>query len=250
MIGTVAIASGKGGVGTTFLAVSLAHALARTGRRVLLVDAALGLANVDVQLGLVADRHLGRAFSEGRRLAELVVRDEHSGLDLLLGPSGWRALAGLAGPRLERLALELEALATGYDATVLDLPAGIGPPTLYLSARARRALLVTTPEPTALTDAYALLKIGLKDHPALALVVNLAADPEDGRDAARTLAAASRRFLSRELELLGVVRRDPRVGEAIAAQRPLLSRHPHAAAAEDVLRLAQRLAARSAGPRA
>jgi flagellar biosynthesis protein FlhG len=241
MIGTLALASGKGGVGKTLLAVSLGHALARAGARVLLIDADLGLANVDVQLGLVEDRHLGRALAEGRPLAEMVVREEATGLDLLLGPSGWKSLAVLEGQALERLVGEIEALSRGYDATLLDLPAGIAPRTLRLARLARRVLLVATPEPTALTDAYALLKVGLKDHPGLGLVVNMAKDRADGASAAHTLATTTRCFLGRELPLVGIVRRDPRVGEAIARQRPLLARHPTAPAAADIEDLARLL---------
>jgi flagellar biosynthesis protein FlhG len=241
MIGTLALASGKGGVGKTLLAVSLGHALARAGARVLLIDADLGLANVDVQLGLVEDRHLGRALAEGRPLAEMVVREEATGLDLLLGPSGWKSLAVLEGQALERLVGEIEALSRGYDATLLDLPAGIGPRTLRLARLARRVLLVATPEPTALTDAYALLKVGLKDHPGLGLVVNMAKDRADGASAAHTLATTTRCFLGRELPLVGIVRRDPRVGDAIARQRPLLARHPTAPAAADIEDLARLL---------
>jgi len=241
MIGTLAFASGKGGVGKTVLAVSLGHALARTGDRVLLVDADLGLANVDVQLGLVEDRHLGRALAEGRPLAEMVVQEKTTGLDLLLGPSGWRSLAVLEGEALERLVGEIEVLSRRYDATLLDLPAGIGSRTLRLARLARRVLLVATPEPTALTDAYALLKVGLKDHPGLGLVVNMAEDRADGASAAHTLATTVRRFLGRELPLFGIVRRDPRVSDAIARQRPLLARHPTARAAADIEDLARLL---------
>ncbi len=241
MIGTLAIASGKGGVGKTVLAVTLGHALARTGARVLVVDADLGLANVDVHLGLVEDRHLGRALAEGRPLVEMIVREPTTGLDLLLGPSGWRSLAALEGETLERLAREIEVLAAGYDAALFDLPAGIGPRTLRLARLARRALLIATPEPTALTDAYALLKVGLKDHPGLGLVVNMAEDRADGTNAARTLATTARRFLDRELPVVGIVRRDPRIADAIARQRPLLVRHPNAPAAADVEELARSL---------
>lgn len=241
MIGSIALASGKGGVGKTVLAVSLAHALARTGARVLVVDVDLGLANVDVQLGLADDRHLGRALAEGRPLAEMVVQDPQTGLDLLLGPSGWRSLAGLDGEALERLAREIAILAGGYDAALFDLPAGIGPRTLRLARLARRVLLVATPEPTALTDCYALLKVGLVDHPGLGLVVNMAEARSDGLEAARTLATTARRFLDRELPLVGIVRRDPRVADAIARQRPLLARHPAAPAAGDIEELARTL---------
>lgn len=241
MTGIVAIASGKGGVGKTFLAASLAHALSRAGRRVLVIDADLGLANLDVQLGLTDTRHLGRALAEGRPLAEAVVHDGGTGLDLLLGPSGWRSLAALDGPALDRLIADLATLARDYDAAVLDLPAGIGRRTLALADIADRALLVVSPEPTALTDAYALVKVGLGRHPGLVVLANLADDAAQGIETWRILAAACRRFLSVDPPLLGVVRRDPRVVEAIARQQPFLSRHPGAPAASDIERITRNL---------
>jgi len=241
MIGIVAVASGKGGVGKTFLAASLAHALARQGRRVLLIDADLGLANVDVQLGITDGRHLGRAFTEGTPLAECVLHDAATGLDLLLGPSGWRALAGLEGAPLERFALALSGLAAGYDATLVDLEAGIGPRTLALARIANQVLLVVTPEPTALTDGYALVKVGLRAHPGLAVVANQVETPAEGVACWRTLAATCRRFLGLDPPLLGTVRRDPWVAEAIGRQVPFLSRNPTAPAALDIERLARAL---------
>lgn len=251
MIGTLAIASGKGGVGKTFLAASLAHALARAGRRVLLVDADLGLANLDVQLGITRAQHLGRALAEGRPLADAVVQERETGLDLLLGPSGWGRLATLDGPALDRLARELAELARRYDAAVLDLAAGIGPRTLALARIATRALLVVTGEPTALTDAYALVKVGLRRHAGLAVLANMVDDGARGVESWRSFATACRRFLGVDPPLLGVVRRDPRVAEAIAAQRPFLLRHPTAPAAADIEQLARRLldAGSPGGPR-
>jgi flagellar biosynthesis protein FlhG len=239
--GIVAIASGKGGVGKTFLAASLAHALRRAGRRVLLIDAGLGLANLDVQLGLTDTRHLGRALAKGRPLVEAVVHDAGTGLDLLLGPSGWQWLAALDGPALDRLVAEFATLASGYDTAVLDLPAGIGRRTLALAGIARRALLVVSPEPTALTDAYALVKVGLGRHPGLAVLANMADDATQGIETWRVLATACRRFLAVDPPLLGVVRRDPRVVETIARQQPVLNRHPGAPAALDIVRIARSL---------
>lgn len=241
MIGILAVASGKGGVGKTFLAASLAHALARTGRRVLLVDADLGLANLDIQLGVTDHRHLGRALADGRPLAELVLHDPGTGLDLLLGPSGWRGLAALDGAPLERLAEGLSALASGYDATLLDLEAGIGPRTLALCRIAARVLLVVTPEPTALTDGYALVKVGLRRHPGLTVLANLADAPAQGVECWRTLVTTCRRFLGLDPPLLGVVRRDPRVADAIGRQVPFLARYPAAPAALDIERIARTL---------
>lgn len=237
----MAIASGKGGVGKTFLAASLAHALSRAGRRVLVIDADLGLANLDVQLGLTDTRHLGRALAEGRPLVEAVVHDRGTGLDLLLGASGWRSLAALDGPALDRLVAELATLARDYDTAVLDLPAGIGRRTLALAGIADHAVLVVTSEPTALTDAYALVKVGLGRHPGLTVLTNLADDVAHGIETWRILTAACRRFLSVDPPLLGVVRRDPRVVEAIARQEPLLSRYPGAPAAADIERIARSL---------
>jgi flagellar biosynthesis protein FlhG len=238
----IAIASGKGGVGKTWLAVTLAQALARLERRVLLFDGDLGLANVDVQLGLDPARDLGTVVAGRCALADAVQSYPPGGFDLLAGRSGSGGLATLGAGRLELLLDDLSRLARGYDVVLLDLPAGIDVLVRRLLAAASLRLVVTTDEPTALTDAYALIKLGVRQGAgAFALVVNLASGRGAGERTHDGLRRVCGRFLGLELPLAGVVRRDPRVPDAIRHQMPLLTRHPLAPAARDVEALAQRL---------
>jgi flagellar biosynthesis protein FlhG len=240
------IASGKGGVGKTWLAVTLAQALAEGGRRrVLLVDADLGLANVDVQLGLAPGAQDIAAVLAGAPLGEMVQRHP-SGFDILAGRSGSGALAALDATALERLVGILGAARAGWETLVLDLGAGLDRSVRRLAAAADTLLVVATEEPTSLTDAYAVLKLLRQDRGAAGadarVVVNQASDLTAGQRTWQTLDRACRSFLGAGVPLAGIIRRDPRVPEAIRRQTPLLTRHPTSAAAEAVVRLSRELA--------
>jgi flagellar biosynthesis protein FlhG len=245
----IAIASGKGGVGKTWLAISLAQALAEAGNRVLLVDADLGLANIDVQLGLPPAPDLAEVLA-GRIQLVAAVRRHAAGFDLLPGRSGCGSLAGLGETSLDRLGMMLRAAAARWDIVLLDCGAGIEPAVRGLAALADMLLVVATGEPTSLTDAYAVLKLHRRDRPGgdQRVVVNLAEDAGAGERVWRSLETACARFLGAGVPLAGIVRRDRRVPDAIRHQAPLLTRHPSCVAAEDVRKLANLL--NTASPRA
>lgn len=238
----VAIASGKGGVGKTWLSITLAQALAQAGRRVVLMDADLGLANADVQLGLNPARDIAAVLADGARV-EAAAMAVPAGFHLLPGRSGSGALAGLAGAALDRAAALPRRLAARWQEVVVDIGAGVEAPQRRLAAQADLLLVVATDEPTSLTDAYAVLKLFSRDAPGgdARLVVNLAAGAAAGQRTHGALAAATRQFLGRELPLAGIIRRDAKVPDAIRHQTPLLTRHPGSAAAQDVTLLARGL---------
>jgi flagellar biosynthesis protein FlhG len=245
----IAIASGKGGVGKTWLSISLAQALAEAGRRVLLVDADFGLANIDVQLGLPPGPDLGEVLAGRRGLAE-AVRRHPAGFDLLPGRSGCGSLVGL-GEAAGRLGALLRGAAARWEVVLLDCGAGIEPAVRGLAALADTLLVVATEEPTSLTDAYAVLKLHRRDRPGgdQRVVVNLAADRAAREHVWRSLDTACTRFLGAGVPLAGILRRDARVPGAIRRQVPLLTRHPMAASAEDVRSLAAGLRATSPSAR-
>jgi flagellar biosynthesis protein FlhG len=234
----IAIASGKGGVGKTWLAITLSHALAMAGRRVLLVDADLGLANVDVQLGLEPGGHGLSAVLAGRLpVAEAARPHPPLPFDILAGSSGSGALAGLDDAAHRRLLDGLRAAAgSRWDDVVLDLGAGLDRGVRALAAGADLLLVVATEEPTSLTDAYAVLKLHRRDRPGgdARLVVNQAAGRAASERTWRSLDRACGSFLGGGVPLAGVLRRDSRVAEAIRRQAAFLSRHPASPLASDV----------------
>ena len=239
----VAVASGKGGVGKTWLSVTLAHALARAGRRALLFDGDLGLANVDIQLGLQPDRDLGAALGGGLALRDTAQTVAATGFEVIAGRSGSGSLASLSAPGLTALAQQLLALAPSYDRVILDLGAGVDATVRYLAARCATSLVVTTDEPTALTDAYAFIKVVNSRQPGadLRVVVNMAANSKEGERTYNKLLKACQGFLRIRPPLAGIIRSDPNIPDAIRHQTPLLTRHPSTQAAGDVEAMIGRL---------
>jgi len=240
----IAVASGKGGVGKTWLSVTLAHALANLGRSTVLIDGDLGLANVDIQLGLQPEVDLADVLDNNVPLAQAVLRHAPTGLDIVAGRSGVASLATLSPARLATLGRGIADLSSRYDRVLIDLGAGVERPVRHLAALAQRTIVVTNDEPTSLTDAYALIKLLMQDHARtrISVVVNGAASKAEGERTYKTLAKACDTFLKMTPPLLGVVRRDSKVREAIRAQTPLLTRHPGSDAARDVEAIAQQLA--------
>jgi len=239
----IAIASGKGGVGKTWFSVTLAHSLALMGRKVLLFDGDLGLANIDIQLGLMPKHDVGEAIAGKARLSRCIERFDTGKFDVLAGRSGSGSLATLPPPRIERLSRELTAIAGMYDHVLIDLGAGVDRTVQSLAATAGRTLLLVNDEPTSLTDGYAFLKLGWQSHPDMwiDIVVNSAETLEKGRGTYDKLEKSANAFLKRAPGLMGVIRRDNRVRDAIRAQTPLISRSPTSDAAADVEKIAQKL---------
>ncbi|MBN8900088.1 MAG: AAA family ATPase, partial [Rhodospirillales bacterium] len=231
----IAIASGKGGVGKTWVAITLAHALAARRDSVLLFDGDLGLANVDVQLGLTPNHDLGALLTGRVPLAEAVMRHPEGGFDILAGISGSGSLSGLDPAAVERI-LALLRDAAGYDTVLLDLGAGLERGVRRMAAAADMLLTVATEEPTSLTDAYAVLKLYASDTRAgdARILVNQAATHAAGMRTYETLRRACTSFLRLDPPLAGIVRRDDRVRDAIRRQALLLVRHPTCQAAMDV----------------
>ncbi len=239
----VAVASGKGGVGKTWFAITLAHALAEAGGRVLLFDGDLGLANIDIQLGLVPELDLGGVLSGRASLADATARFAPGGFDVLPGRSGSGTLSTLAPAKLEWLLAELGD--QGQDTVLLDLGAGLDAATRRMAAWADTVLVLATDEPTSLTDAYAVLKLLAADRAGLAVdarvVVNQAGSTAAGQRVFNVLERACTQFLGHSPKLAGIVRRDDHVRETIRRQMPLLTRHPTSAAAQDVRNIANTL---------
>lgn len=238
----VAVVSGKGGVGKTHVVVGLAFAAAARGARVLVVDGDLGLANVDVLLGLVPERSVADVVAGACSLEDAVI-DGPGGIRILPAASGRSELASLGGGRLTKLVAALWQAAREYDLVLLDAGAGIGPSVVGLAAACTRGLLVTTPEPTSLADAYATRKVLRHYAPGLALelVVNQAGSELEAYRTHSHLDRLCQRFLSAPLPFAGFLPRDPKVGEAALRQQPVTLAFPQSPFARRLLRLADSL---------
>lgn len=239
----ISVASGKGGVGKTWFSISLAHALAAGGKKVLLVDGDLGLANVDIQLGLTPDRDISTFLNGKCTVFEAIHPYQKGRFDILPGRSGNGSLASLAGPKLERLKQSLYELAPKYDLIILDLGAGVDQIVRGLADLSSSNVVITTDEPTSLTDAYAYIKIRHMDDDKanIQLVVNQAKTREDGEKTYQTLLKACQNFLKFSLPLAGIIKQDQRIPESIRHQMPIFERYPTAEVITTIGQIAKRV---------
>lgn len=239
----IAVASGKGGVGKTWFSITLAQTLSGFRQKVLLFDGDLGLANVDIQLGLMVRHDLGSVITGEKTLNQVISHSEKGRFDVIAGRSGSAGLASMPLGRLQILGEDLGLLAENYDKVILDMGAGIEKPVRIMSALAETTIVICTEEPTSLTDAYAFIKLMTMQYPErkIKIVVNQVNSEKEGRRTYDTLSKACQNFLKINPPLLGIIRRDTRVRDSIRNQIPLLSRYPTSEAAEDVINIARRL---------
>ena len=232
----ITIASGKGGVGKTVLTISIAQAFAKAGQTTLLFDGDLGLANIDIQLGIMPEHDLGSVITGRISVEEAITKFEVGGFDILAGKSGSGALAELSKDRLERVRKELMGLANAYDRVIVDLGAGIHNEARILAASSGTVVVIATDEPTSLTDAYAFIKVTNAQYSGtdIRILVNMAQSAREGKLTYETLRKACESFLKISPPLAGIVRTDAKVKDAIRAQSPLLTRHPNSNAAMDI----------------
>ncbi|MBK7405759.1 MAG: MinD/ParA family protein [Phycisphaerales bacterium] len=251
----VAVASGKGGVGKTNLAVNLAVCLTRVGHRVTLLDADLGMANADVLCGLAPGRRLDDVLlaprspgAESVRLESCVV-EAPGGFLLIPGAIGVARVAELDAPRRAYLLSQLAGLSGRSDLVLVDTGAGIGREVLAFADAADLLLVVATPEPTSIADAYGLMKcvVGRREidgdrRPRIGLVVSGADGDGEAHRVSAKLAGCCERFLGVEVERLGHVRADRHVPRAVRKRSPHTLLWPRCPASRDVLRIAIGLA--------
>ena len=225
----MAIASGKGGVGKTNVVAGLAMALAQMGQRVVVLDADFGLANLDILLGLEPEFTLEHVL-RGEKLMEEILLDGPFGIRIIPASSGIQELTRLDASAELRLIQGLQRISATNDWLLIDTAAGIHDSVIKLLMAAQEVLLVTTPEPTALVDAYAMVKVvHLRDsQKPLWLLVNNSQNQEEAEETIYQLQAATLRFLNRELNVLGMLPTDPFILQAVRQQRGVLDLFPHA----------------------
>ncbi|MGD9124777.1 MAG: MinD/ParA family protein [Desulfarculaceae bacterium] len=242
---TLAVTSGKGGVGKTNLVVNLALELSRMGRKVLIIDADLGLANVDVVLGLNPKYTLADVIHGGKELSEVVLEGP-GGIQILPGASGVSELAALSGDEKLMILQELDGFETRADTVIIDTAAGISDMVLYFNIAAQERIVVATDEPTSLTDAYAMIKVLMTRHQErrFKLVVNNVREAAQAKNVYRKLGAAVDHFLGGvSLDYLGFIPSDPAVNQSVMQQKPLVQAFPNSPAARAIKGLAKTLLA-------
>ena len=230
--------------GKTNLTVNLA-ALKEQGKRVLVFDADLGLANIDVIMGIIPSLTLTHVMKGEKKLKDIIVY-EH-GIGLIAGSSGVEEFLNLQEWQLQNFLRELQQLDGMGDFIFIDTGAGISHQVLGFVLVATDIILVTTPEPSAITDAYALLKvIASKNKEAIVrLVVNRAMNPREARQVLNKLKLVTKEFLAMELLDLGYIVEDPRIPRAVKAQEPFLYSYPHSPASLCLHKVADRLLSKS-----
>ncbi len=237
----ITIASGKGGVGKTSISLNLSLALAASGQKVCLFDGDLGLANVNILTGLYPDHGLGEVISGSHSLTDIMIRD-FNGIDIIPGSSGVEKLADLTGGEARRLInsfLDLSA----YDYFILDTSAGISSQVLSFCRASHEMILVATPEPTSLTDAYSLLKVLSRGEtmPEIRVVINQVKSAARAKQAYAKLKKTVRKFLSVKISPLGIVARDSNVSIAVISQIPFFTLFPDTTASRCIRSIVKKL---------
>ncbi|MCI6478746.1 MAG: MinD/ParA family protein [Candidatus Treponema excrementipullorum] len=225
----IAITSGKGGVGKTNIAINMAIAYARIGKRVLLIDGDLGMANVNVLMNVIPKYNLLHVVNRQKSMAEIITKTE-LGFDFIAGANGFSRIANLTEEELEYFTREFATL-DNFDIILIDTGAGISNNVLQFVEAADEIIIVTTPEPTAITDAYGIIKIittelALEAELKLKLLVNRVHSAEEGKRVSDRIINIAGQFLNYKLEYLGFVYDDSAVTTSVIRQKPFLEAMP------------------------
>ncbi len=239
----ISVGSGKGGVGKTNVVANLGYAFTRLGKKTLVFDADLGLANIDVLLGLAPKYNVQHLLKGQKSVFEILVAGP-GGMSILPASSGVIELAQLDEAQKILLLNELELLAGTVDILLIDTGAGISSNVLYFNMAAEEPIVVMTPEPTSITDAYALIKVLWTKFKKerFTLLVNLARSAQEAREAFKKISLAADRFLgSLSLDYLGFVPFDEKLPMAVKNQRPVLEIYPQALSSRSFMEIARTL---------
>lgn len=238
----LAVTSGKGGVGKSSVSVNLAIALAAQQKRVVVIDADLGLANVEVLLGLNSFYNLQHVIDGEKSVMQILVKGP-GGIELVPGTSGLSKLADLNGPARQNVLDGLKELQEHADFIIIDTMAGIGQNAVSFAAAADEVILVTTPEPSAIVDAYAMIKaiLSVREDAVFRLVTNMVVSPQQAQAVGANLMRVSQQYLGIRLSVLGHLLRDPHVSQAVMQSSPFVLKFPNAPASLCVQELATKL---------
>ena len=245
----ITVTSGKGGVGKTNLSVNMALAFARLGKKVVVMDADLGLANVNVMLGMIPKFNLYHVIKKQKTIREILVETDY-GISIVGGASGFSQIANMAEEDRKDFIAELETLSNA-DIIIIDTSAGVSSNVLDFIAAADDVIIITTPEPPAITDAYGIIKIIATEYDSLnmnlKLVVNRAKDAAEGKNVADRMINIAGQFLNLKVDYLGFIYDDPHVSGAVYKQKPFLVVEPKCKASISVQHIVERMARTKSG---
>lgn len=216
----IAVTSGKGGVGKTNIVANLGYALGRLNKKVLILDADLGLGNLDVLLGLAPKYNLSHVIKGTKNIQEIII-NYHGKMKILPASSGIQEISQLTKKQKSRILSELDSLIDTVDIMLIDTAAGISSNVMYFNASAHEIMVVVSPEPTSITDAYALMKIlSLKySEKHFKLLVNMAKNDAEANEVARQLRLVANRFLDISIEYIGCILYDKNVTKSVRHQK-------------------------------
>ncbi len=235
----IAVTSGKGGVGKTNIVANMAVCYRNAGYRVLIMDADLGLSNIDVVLGLSPTRNIEHVLAGECALGDVIVGGP-AGVRVLPASSGTQSLTHLSEADKLRFLGELDGFQEDVDILLVDTGAGIADNVLFFCAAAQEILVVVTPEPTSITDAYALIKVLSRHYGErrFRILANNVTGSSEGLETFKRLALAADRFLNVSLDYVGYIGSDKAVSRAVRCQQPFVTRFPSAPVSKDIRRVA------------
>lgn len=241
-IRVISVTSGKGGVGKTNVSANLAYSLSRLGKKVLILDADMGLANVDVVLGLTPKYNISHVLNGERKIRETLIEGP-GGIMILPSASGIQEMADLSRGNKVTLMDELNSLNEDIDFMLVDTGAGIAGNVMYFNMAAEEIIVITTPEPTALTDAYALIKVLHQRHDKkrFKLLVNMVKSQGEAKEVYKRLFQATDHFLNLAIEYFGFILHDEKMQEAVRRQQALVEIYPHSPSGKCIAHLAEKL---------
>jgi len=238
---TIAITSGKGGVGKTNITANLALAMTMQNKKIGIIDADLGLANIDVILKLNPKYNLEHVVMGEKKLQDIFVKGP-AGLTIIPASSGRIPMASLSEIDRTLLIKELIRSTSNFDVTFIDTGAGISNNVVDFVVAAQETIVITTPEPTAITDAYAMIKVILQRKDTdIGIIVNMVQSQDQARDVSERIMLAVRRFINAKVHFVGYVLRDPTVSDAVICQQPLIFKHPGSSATQCINVLADKI---------
>ena len=241
-IRVIAITSGKGGVGKTNITANLAFILSRMKRKTLIFDADMGLANIDVILGISPKYNMHHVLLGEKSLSDVIVPGP-GGIKILPAASGIQEMAELSKGQKLTLMEELNDLNEGFDFMFIDTAAGITGNVLYFNMAAKEIIVIVSPEPTSLTDAYALIKILYNGHAEkrIMLIVNMVKNSHEAQEVFAKLSKATEHFLDLSIEYLGYIIYDEKVTEAVKQQKMFAEIYPYTHASKCLLSIAKKI---------